>query len=147
MLPHANAPRCVPPCVIVHWAPEVRAVLALAAGAPLRFLSAPGVGAYLGVEGFRAVLAAERVLPLGILDAGDAPGHALAALRAGFSAVVLAPELPAFPALAALFAAEGATLRPRPPPALDHARVQLHNPQGPPHLARGLGLPRIGDLA
>jgi hypothetical protein len=140
-------PPAAPPCVIVHWAPEVRAVRALAGGAPVRFLSAPGVASYLGVEGFRAVLAAEGALPLGILDADEAPGHALAALRAGFRAVVLAPQVPAFPALAELFAAEGAQLLPHAPAALDLARVQLHKPQGKRHLARWLGLPRTPDLA
>jgi len=134
------------PCVVVHWAPEVRAVLALAGDAPVRFLSAPGVAAYLGVAGFRAVLEAEGALAQGILDAGQAPGHALAALRAGFRAVVLAPDMPAFPALAALFAAGGAELLPLAPPALDLARVQLHKPQGRQHLARWIGLPRTPDL-
>jgi hypothetical protein len=146
-------PRCsmlpppqLPPCVIAHWTPEVRAVRALAGGAPLRFLSPPGVAAYLGVEGFRAMLTAEDALSLGILDAADAPGHALAALRAGLRVVVLASEVPAFPALAALFDAEGALLLPHAPPALDLARVQLHKPQGRRHLARWLGLPRTPDL-
>jgi hypothetical protein len=110
------------------------------------FLSAPGVGAYLGVAGFRALLEAGGGFADGILDAARAPGHALAALRAGFGAVVLDPDLPAFPALAALFAAEGRLLLPAPPPALDLARVNLMKPQGRRHLARWLGLPGAGEM-
>lgn len=140
-------PAAFAPCVIIHGAPELGAVLALAGARPPRLLSAPGAAAYWGAGGFRALLDAHGVLPLGILDAGDAPGHALAALRASFNAAVLDPAAPAFPALAALFAAQGATLLPQAPPALDLARVQLHKPQGRRHLARWLGLPRTPDLA
>jgi len=81
------------------------------------------------------------------LDAERAPGHALAALRAGLRAVVLEPGVPAFPALAELFAAEGARLLPAAPPALDMARVRWDRPQGRRHLAQWLGLPRLPDLA
>ncbi len=140
-------PAAPSPCVIIHGAPELAAVLALAGDRPPRLLSAPGAAAWWGVEGFRALLVAHDALPLGILDAADAPGHALAALRAGFQAVVLSPAVPVFPALAALFAGQGVTLLPEAPPALDLARVQLHKPQGQRHLARWLGLPRTPDLA
>ncbi|HEV7456735.1 MAG TPA: hypothetical protein VGN96_08145 [Roseococcus sp.] len=140
-------PVVLAPCVIIHGAPELAAVLALAGDRRPRLLSAPGAAAWWGVEGFRALLDAHGALPLGILDTADAPGHALAALRAGFPTVVLDPAVPAFPALAALFAEEGATLLPEAPPALDLARVQLHKPAGRRHLARWLGLPRIHDLA
>lgn len=140
-------PAALAPCVIIHGAPELAAVLALAGERPPRLLSAPGAASSWGVGGFRALLQAHGALPLGILDAADAPGHALAALRAGFRAVVLDPAVPAFPSLAVLFASEGATLIPEAPPALDLARVQLHKPQGRAHLARWLGLPRTPDLA
>ncbi|MCU0987507.1 MAG: hypothetical protein MUC89_21675 [Acetobacteraceae bacterium] len=140
-------PRTPPPrAVIVHAAAEVAAVRALAAGRPVVFLSAPGVAGYLGVLGFRALLEAGGGFAEGMLDAADAPGHALAALRGGFRAVVLAPEVPAFPALAALFAAEGAALWPAAPPALDLARVNLAKPQGRRHLARWLGLPGAEEM-
>lgn len=140
-------PAALSPCVIIHGAPELAAVLALAGNRPPRLLSAPGAPAWWGVGGFRALLVAHDALPLGILDAADGPGHALAALRAGFHAVVLDPAVPAFPALAELFAAQGAALLSKAPPALDLARVQLHKPQGREHLARWLGLPRTPDLA
>jgi len=132
--------------VILHGGAELRAVLALAGSTPPWLLSAPGAAAYWGVAGFRALLDEQGALPLGILDAAEAPGHALAALRAGFSAVVLDPGVPAFPALATLFAAQGARLLPTAPPALDLARVALQKPQGRRHLARWLGLPRAHDL-
>lgn len=119
---------------------------ALAGAQPVAFLSAPGVAGYLGVTGFRALLEAGGGFETGILDAAEAPGHALAALRGGFRAVVLAPALPAFPALAALFAAHGARLLPVAPPALDLARVNLMKPQGRRHLARWLGLPGAGEM-
>lgn len=140
-------PAALAPCVIIHGAPELRGVLALAGARPPRLLSAPGAAAYWGAGGFRALLDAHGVGSLGILDAGDAPGHALAGLRVGFNAVVLDPAAPAFPALAALFAGQGAVLLPEAPPALDLARVELHKPQGRRHLASWLGLPRTPDLA
>ena len=136
-----------PRCVIAHWGPEVRAVRALAGAVDVWFLSAPGVAGYLGPAGFRAVLEAGDALDLGILDASHAPGHALAALRCGLRAVVLARTEPAFPAIAALFAAQGALLLPEAPPALDLAQVNLGKVQGRRHLARWLGRPGADDLA
>ncbi|MDB5412121.1 MAG: hypothetical protein JWR10_456 [Rubritepida sp.] len=135
-----------PRAVIVHAGDEVAAVLALAGARPVALLSAPGVAGYLGVAGFRAILEAHGALPLGILDAADAPGHALAALRGGFVAVVLAPETPAYAAVAAIAAAAGARLLPAPPPALDLKRVDLTKTQGKRYLARWLGLPDAADL-
>lgn len=135
-----------PRAVIVHAAAEVAAVRALAQGRRVAFLSAPGVAGYLGVLGFRALLEAGGGFADGILDAADAPGHALAALRGGFRAVVLDPSVPAFPALAALFAERGAALLPAAPPALDLARVNLLKPQGRRHLARWLGLPGAEEM-
>ena len=116
-------------------------VLELAAGRPVALLSARGVAGYLGVAGFAALLDAHGARALGILDAGDAPGHALAALRAGFAAVVLSPMLPAYAALAVLAEGLGARLLPEAPPALDLKRVDLRKAQGRLHLARWLDLP------
>ncbi|UPY35268.1 hypothetical protein [Sediminicoccus sp. KRV36] len=126
--------------VIVHAARDVAVTLELAAGQDVALLSAPGAAAYLGVAGFAALLAPHGALGLGILDAADAPGHALAALRAGFACVVLAPHVAAFPALAGLAQGMGARLLPSAPPALDLARVDLRKPQGRKHLARWLDL-------
>jgi hypothetical protein len=127
--------------VIVHGARDVAAVLEAAGGRPVALLSAPGVAGYLGVAGFLGLLAPHRALPLAILDAAAAPGHALAALRAGFPQVVLDPACPAFPALAELAAGLGARLLAAAPPALDLARVDLRKPQGIRHLSRWLDLP------
>lgn len=127
--------------MIVHGARDVAFALEVAAGRPLALLSAPGAAGYLGVAGFLALLAPHRALELAILDAGDAPGHALAALRAGVPRVVLAPGVPAFAALAGLAAGMGARLLPAAPPALDLARVDFARPQGRMHLARWLDLP------
>lgn len=130
-----------PRSVIAHSAAQIAEVRRLAPRVHVLFLSPPGAAGFLGVAGFRAMLAAGGAEGQGVLDAMDAPGHALAALRAGFRRVVLAPRLPAFLALAEAFAAEGARLLPEAPPALDLARVDLARPQGRQHLARWLGLP------
>ncbi len=127
--------------VIVHGAEDVALTLALAGARPVALLSAPGVAGYLGVTGFAALFAPHAALRLAILDAADAPGHALEALRAGFPQVVLDPRLAGFAALAALAEGMGAKLLPAPPPALDLARVDLRKPQGQAHLARWLDLP------
>lgn len=123
---------------------ERLAVEALSPG-PVRFLSLPGAGGFLGVAGWRA-LVGEAAWPLAILDCGDAPGHALAALRGGARAVVLDGAHPSFPAVAAAAATVGAALLPAAPPALDLARVRLDRAAGRAHLARLLALPAPGEL-
>lgn len=130
-----------PRAVIVHGAGDVARALEVAAGRPLALLSAPGAAGYLGVAGFVALLTPHDALPLGILDAADAPGHALAGLRAGLAQVVLAPHLSGFAPMEALARGMGARLLAAPPPALDLARVDLRKPQGRLHLARWLDLP------
>jgi hypothetical protein len=127
--------------VIVHGAADVALTLALAGARPVALLSARGAAAYLGVAGFAALLVPHGAQAHAILDAADAPGHALEGLRAGFRHVVLDPGLPAFAPLAALASGLGATLLPAAPPALDLARVDLAKPQGRMHLARWLDLP------
>ena len=70
------------------------------ATANLTLVSAPGAGGYAGAAWF-AALAAQgqaafpQVAQRWVLDCADAPGHVLAALRAGVRAVVFtgAPEL------------------------------------------------------
>ena len=126
---------------IVHGAADVAAVLELGAGRDVALLSAPGVAGYLGVAGFAALLQTHGAMARGILDAGDAPGHALAAFRAGFAAVILSPALGAYEALAGLADGMGARLLPNAPPALDLARVDLRKAKGRLHLARWLDLP------
>jgi hypothetical protein len=136
-----------PRAVTVHGAEEVGAVLALTQDRPVALLSAPGAAGYLGLAGFRAILDAHGAFRLGILDAADAPGHALAALKAGFATVVLTPGAPAFSGIARIAAGMGARLLEARPPSLDLARVDLRRPQGRRHLARWLGLPGADDLS
>ena len=78
--------------------------------------------------GFRAILGEEW--PHAILDCGDAPGHALDALRLGCPAVTLDPDVRAFAALAGIAAELGAALLAERPPHLDLARVDLGKPAG-----------------
>lgn len=138
MQPGQGQPQVVPAhprVVIIHGARDVALTLELAAGRPVALLSARGAPAYLGVAGFAALLAPHGALGLGILDAADAPGHALAGLRAGFAQVVLAPRVPGFAALEALALEMGARLLPAAPHALDLALVDLAKPKGVQHLA------------
>lgn len=76
--------------VIVHSLDDARAALAAAAalGCPLTLASAPGAAAYAGAAWFRDLVSQARtahpsVPVVAVLDCGDQPGLALAALRAG----------------------------------------------------------------
>lgn len=120
--------------VLVHDAAGMELALAAAgemlpAGLTLPLLSAPGAARWLSphlflamVERARAAAATTPYLP--VLDCGTAPGHALAALRAGCPALVLDAACPAFPVLAGAAAEAGALLWPRAPEALDTAGLR-----------------------
>lgn len=89
-------------------------------------LSAPGVAGYAGCLWWRALVdsaAAETpgLIAADILDCGDAPGWAMAALRAGCRALVLHPTCPGWPRVAAAAGALGAIVLPHPPVGLDLA--------------------------
>ena len=78
----------------MHDLREARAAFAAAAelGVPITVMSAPGAAASLGVGYFAAMIGAARtefptVTATAVLDCGDAPGLALAALRQGIDAV------------------------------------------------------------
>jgi len=103
----------LPPCVIVHDLDGARA--ALAPGLPVTLLSATGAGVFAGVGWWRALLTACGHTGPDLLDCGDAPGRALAALRAGQTRLVL--RAPA--AIRADIAARGALVLAAPPAALD----------------------------
>lgn len=140
--------------MVVHSAAEARAALAAAGPAGVVLLSAPGAAAWLGPAVFlhlvaQAAAAHPAVPHRAVLDCGDAPGLALAAIRAGLPALVLDPALPAFAAVAAAGAEAGALVLPaRPAPALDLAGLDLRRPAARARLARwlagGAGLP--GDI-
>lgn len=129
-----SASPALPPCVVVHGLDDARAVLAL--GLPATLLSAQGAATFAGAGWWRAVVdAATEEHPAtpcrDILDCGDAPGHAMAALRLGQRILVLAPSCPAFPRVAAAARAmpgNPAILLARRPPALDFDPAIRHRP-------------------
>ena len=103
--------------VIVHNLAHARAALAAAAGlgVPVTLLSPPGAAASLGVGYFAAMVeAARRAVPgaaaTAILDCGDAPGLALAALRHGIPAVRVQAPARARARIADIAAQSGAAL-------------------------------------
>ncbi|PIW26684.1 MAG: hypothetical protein COW30_13795 [Rhodospirillales bacterium CG15_BIG_FIL_POST_REV_8_21_14_020_66_15] len=125
-----SEPAAPPTSVVIHDLDQARRVLASAARAerPVRLVSAPGAGAYLGpalfneiVERARAAEPAARTTAC--LDCGEEPGTAMAALRHGIDAVTLsaAPDILAKVADAAQQA--GARVVPPPANALDMAEA------------------------
>lgn len=73
---------------------QAKAALAAAEAldVPVVLISAPGASAYVGAGWFDALVSiAKAAYPnadyTAVLDCGDAPGHALAALRHGFKAI------------------------------------------------------------
>jgi len=81
--------------------------MALSAGHPVTLLSGRGAALYAGCGWWRALVAhASAAYPdvpmLDVLDCADAPGRALAAIRAGQQIFILAEESPGFAAVAAI---------------------------------------------
>lgn len=112
------------PAVTVHGLTD--ALAALGEGRPVTLLSAHGAALAGGCLWWRALIVrACADFPdtpcADILDCADAPGHAMAALRAGQRLLILAPACPAFAAVAGAAASLGATVLPARPPALDLA--------------------------
>ena len=80
----------LPPAIVIHGLGHAEAALAAAAelGVAVTLLSAKGAAGYAGPSWFRAVVAEARaahpeVDATAVLDCGDMPGYALAALRDG----------------------------------------------------------------
>jgi hypothetical protein len=101
------------PAVVVHGLED--ACAALRPGLPVLLVSAPGAALYAGAGWWRALIeAATRAYPAtpcnDLLDCADAPGRAMAALRAGCSALVLDPACPAFTAVQAAAGPLGAVV-------------------------------------
>ena len=93
---------------------EARAALA-GARAPVLFVSPPGSAASLGLGYFSALVEAMRaefpqIAIDAVIDCGDEPGRALAALRMGFKIVALRSHPRARAAVAAIARALGARL-------------------------------------
>lgn len=106
--------------VIVHSLVQAKA--ALAPGQPVLLLSAEGAAGSAGPGWWREVIAAARAEypdtdALALLDCGDAPGHAMAALAAGVTELSFHGSDPAVQKLTQM----GATIRPRPAEVLDLA--------------------------
>jgi len=87
-------PQDVPPAIVIHGLAHAEAALAAAAalGVPVTLMSAPGAASYAGPGWFRAVVEQAHAAHPGVeatalLDCGDRPGHALAALREGVTAI------------------------------------------------------------
>ena len=119
-----------PPAVTVHATAEAALALALAGKQGVLLLSAPGAAGFLGPNWFLVIVEAARAeVPSAVhkvvLDCGDAPGQALAALRAGLREVVLHPGCPAFAQVAAAAADIGARVRPVRPESLDLGPLDL----------------------
>jgi hypothetical protein len=116
------------PAIIVHGLDDALAACAAAAerGRAVRLFSAVNAAAYGGPGWFTAVIDAARarypqavVEP--VLDCGDAPGHALAALRHGVAAIAFDGSARAAQKIAAIAAARGVAVIARPQKALDAA--------------------------
>ncbi|MFC7474151.1 hypothetical protein ACFQS7_07295 [Dankookia sp. GCM10030260] len=119
-----------PPAVTVHAAAEARAALALAGNRGVLLLSAPGAAGYLGPAWFlglvaAAVAAVPGVVHKPVLDCADAPGQALAALRAGLRDVVLDSACPGFAQVQAAAAGLGGRVRGARPASLDLGTLDL----------------------
>jgi len=145
MFPHPDqdfpAPP-LPPCVVVHGLAEIR--IALAPARPVTLLSAPAAAIHAGAGWWRAlmILAKQQhtIEFCDVLDCGDSPGQAMAALRAGQRQIVLDPACPAFARIASL----GARVLASRPPALDLARHGAARRLAD-WLASGGGLPGADD--
>jgi len=107
---------------VVHSLAEARAACGAARGQErgVVLASPPGAAAYLGVAYFWALTEAVRAEFPGlaieaVMDCGDDPGHALAALRTGFTSVALGGHRGARARVAAIARAMGARVVARRP--------------------------------
>ncbi len=126
--------------VIVHSLAHAKA--ALAPGAPVLLLSAPGAAAAAGPGWWREVIAlARKVYPAtemrSLLDCGESPGDAMAALAAGVTALSFHGSAAELRKLTQM----GAEILPRPGEALDLAE----NPQPERACRLWLGESQPGD--
>ncbi len=141
--PEREAEFVGPPAVTVHDAAGAAMALSLAGSRGVLLLSAAGAAGSLGVAWFLAILDAARaarpdVPHIAVLDCGDAPGHALAALRAGLRDLVLAPEAQAFAQIMAAAQEVGGRIRPDRPASLDLGGIDLTRAGGRAKLAAWL---------
>ena len=112
--------------IIVHGINDARiaAAAARSLGTGVRLISAPGAVSYGGAAWFAEIIALVRaefadVAIDATLDCGDAPGHAMAALRAGVTSIRFTGPRRVRDKLAALTQDYGATLEEFDTPSLD----------------------------
>ncbi len=120
----SQMPQNFAPCVIVYSISHAEAVLRV--GNRCILLSSPGAALAGGVAWWQELVALARsrvpaTACIDILDCGDAPGIAMAALRMRQAIMVLRPSAPGFAAVARAAAAQGATVLTEPPFAIDMA--------------------------
>ena len=114
----------------VHALPQAEAALAAAGPRGVLLLSAPGAAGFAGPAWFLALVAQAARSHPGVpfdaaLDCADAPGTALAAIRAGARLIVLDGACPGFAAVAGAAAEAGASILAGRPASLDLGRVDL----------------------
>jgi len=119
----------LPPAIVVHGLAHAEAALAAAAelGVAVTLISAKGAGGYAGPGWFRAVVEQARaaqpdVEVTAVLDCGDMPGYALAALRDGAAIIRFSGDTAA--KIADIAAQYGALVIAERPEALDLAWVE-----------------------
>ncbi len=105
--------------IIVHSLAHARAALRAAAahGVPVTLSSGPGAAGYAGPAWFRELIAAAvaehpTTQVTAVLDCGAAPGHALAALRAGLKEIRVDADPAVGKRIAELAADTGARVAP-----------------------------------
>jgi hypothetical protein len=119
--------------VTVHGLHQATTVLRC--GLPVTLLSARGAALAGGCLWWRELIdAARTAVPHtpcdDILDCADAPGRAMAALRVGQKALILAPDHPSFAAVAGAAATLGARLLARRPASFDPGPRDLDTAYG-----------------
>jgi len=89
-----NSSTSLPPAIVIHGLGHAQAALAAAAGlgVAVTLISAEGAAGYAGPAWFRMVVDEARAAhpeaqATAVLDCGDMPGHALAALRDGATVI------------------------------------------------------------
>jgi len=112
-----------PPAVTIYSRAQAQAAIEAAGPAGVLLLSAPGAAGVLGPAWFVAMVGSHAA---SALDCGDAPGHALAALRFGIRRIILARP---GPALLSCATEMGAELMAERPPSLDLFDWNFDRPQ------------------
>ncbi len=112
----------MPRRIVVHSLAQAEAAVAVAAelGVDVTLVSPPAAAGYLGPAWWLALLAQAGVgSEAAVLDCGDAPGHALAAMRAGVRRLRVEAAADVLARLGGIAAARGARLDADAAPALD----------------------------